>query len=411
MNPKWFFIYCLLSLFVIFIFGTNEINSIISLSFEPSQKKAHIGFPSDQISLADIYYKKKQYKKSLFWYKQATRNGSFYPYHEIMKIYLKINNRNKVFEKNNIYKLIDMYQKWAKAGDIEAQKLLIDLSCQELSPKNNYKKILYKKWKNNPYMMFDCILYKNNLEIGKDNEKIINLFNKLASKKNDIRFKYELWTRVYSEEQKKYNIAIFKKAISNKYPKALLFYGFILLNSEINIYKKYYELTGFPNKEKKAIEIFEKLSSSKWNSINSWMSIGSNFAYQIKIKNGKLETKQNFKEAIKWYKKSYVLGDSEAAYHIGKLYKESNNTLAQNKKKAFEWFYKSAIKNYMPAQIEIGDMYFNGLGVEKNQTEAIKWYKKAYTHNSFFCGVCYKTDLMLNKLGFISFFKNIKQIY
>ena len=65
----------------------------------------------------------------------------------------------------------------------------------------------------------------------------------------------------------------------------------------------------------------------------------------------------------------------------------------------------------MLAQISLGDMYLKGLGVEKNQIEAIKWYNKASNHNSFFCRVCYKTDLIINKLGFINFFRNIGRIY
>ena len=422
MSIKWQITYNILFLSVICLFFTSETYNIFDLLYNNKgfiQKKAYKGFSSDQISLGDTYYyKKKQYKKALFWYKKATKNKAFNSYNEIINIYLRINNRDKIFNKNNIYKLIKIYQEWAKAGDIKVQKHLITLSCYNLFPKNNYIKTLYKKWKNNPHMMFECILYKNNLEIGRDNEKIINLFDKLALKNNDIGFKFELWSRtLYSEEQKKiYNKAIFEKAVLNEYPPALWFYWLLLsdfdINSSFDYYKKYYELSIFSLEEKerkkKTIEVLEKLSVKKWDSISSWLLVGSDFSY--KVNNIKLE-KYDFKEAIKWYKKAYTLGEPKAAYKIGMLYKEGDKTLKQNYSKAFEWFYKSAVQNYMPAQIQIGDMYFNSLGVKQDQEEAIKWYKKASEYDSFFCGVCYKTDMMLNKLGFIGFFKNIKQIY
>ena len=419
MNTKWQITYIILSLFAIFTFSILDLSLLPFFDSDFRKKKAYKGFPLDQITLGDNYHNRQEYKKALFWYKKAIKNGTYYSQYQIIERYLEVKNRDEFLKKDNAYKIIEKHKKWAKAGDIEAQKQLLTLSCNTLFPENDYIRELYKKWENNPYMMFDCILHKNNLKIGKDNKKIINFFDKLALKKNNIGFKYELWSRtLYNEEQKKiYNNAIFEKAILNDYLPALWFYGLLLLNfdnnSSFDYYKKYYELSVFSLEEKerkkKIIEVFEKLSAKKWNSISSWLFVGSNFSY--KENNIFKFEKYDFKEAVKWYKKAYALGEPEAAYKIGMLYKEGDKTLEQNYSKAFEWFYKSAVQNYMPAQIEMGDMYSKGLGMEKNKIEAIKWYKKAYRYNSFFCAICYKTDLMLNKLGFIDFFKNIKQIY
>ena len=89
-------------------------------------------------------------------------------------------------------------------------------------------------------MMFDCILYKNNLKIGKDNEKIINIFNKLTQEKENIGFQYELLERnVYNKEQKKkYGKLIFEKAIINEYLPALVLY----VNDLLNSFKRYNSL-------------------------------------------------------------------------------------------------------------------------------------------------------------------------
>ena len=411
MSIKWSSVYVLL---LCLVFSSALFFEVTYRRTVQVQKNAYRGNQKSQVLLGNIYYEKKKYKKALFWYQKANINNSFISQNKIIDMYLKINNKNKVFKKDVIYKLIERYQKWAKAGDIEAQKQLITLSCHKLFPENDYIRALYKKWQNTAYMVSDCILYKNNLEIRKDNEKIINLFNKLALKSKDIGFKYELWSRVYTEEQKrKYNKSIFETAVLNEYPPALLLYIDILLHPYIIYYKQYYNLSIFNIEQKKrkekAIQTFEKLNQRNWNSITSFLSAKYDFAY-IYDDNYDLE-KNDFKEAIKWYKKAYTLGESKATYEIGMLYKEGDKTLKQNYSKAFEWFYKSAIQNHMSAQIEVGDMYMNSLGVEKNLIEAIKWYKRASKHNSFFCSECYKTDLMLNKLGLIDFLKNIRYIY
>ena len=341
-------------------------------------RSAYHGNPEEQISLADFYCKKKEYKcakdeKAVFWYKETIKNESFEFQNKILEKYLE--EGDKFLTKDIMYNLTDKYQKWAKAGDIKAQKLLTDLSSKRSVPENDYIKFLYKKQQNDSFKYKGCKGWSSN------------------HKSN------------------------FEKALLNKCHSALFFYGFLLLNNldDISYYKKYYELAVFPSDEKerkqKAIEVFRQLSRDKWDSIYRWSSIGDSFAYKFSNKKKEME-KYDFKLAVEFYKKAYDLGnDPKTAYEIGLLYKQGDKTLTKSNSKAFEWFYKSAIQNYMPAQVEVGYMYSHGLGVEKNQISAIKYLKKAHNHNLFACSVCYKTEIMLNNLGFINFFRNIKQIY
>jgi TPR repeat protein len=44
---------------------------------------------------------------------------------------------------------------------------------------------------------------------------------------------------------------------------------------------------------------------------------------------------------------------------------------------ALKWFNLAAKKRYVPAWVELGTMYEEGLGVKKDETEAVRWYKKA----------------------------------
>ncbi|MDE0091691.1 MAG: hypothetical protein OXN83_00205, partial [Oligoflexia bacterium] len=229
-------------------------------------KLAYKGNPEEQMSLADFYCQKKdceceKCEKAVFWYKQTIKDESFEVQNKILKKYL---DDDGFLTKDIIYKLTDKYQKWAKAGDIKAQKLLIDLSSQRAIPKNDYIKFLYKKWQDNPYIMFDEILKKYNLRIGKDNGKIIQLFNNLALENKNIRFKCNIWNRGISDKtQYGCDKSMFEKALLNNCPTALLLYGYLLLQdlSDIKCYKKHYELGVFPSdekeKKKKAIEVFE----------------------------------------------------------------------------------------------------------------------------------------------------------
>ena len=62
----------------------------------------------------------------------------------------------------------------------------------------------------------------------------------------------------------------------------------------------------------------------------------------------------------------------ESMFNTGCKYVEK-----QDFAEAIKWFKKSAIKDYAPAQNELGLMYLNGLGVEKDYSQAFSWCSKA----------------------------------
>ena len=49
----------------------------------------------------------------------------------------------------------------------------------------------------------------------------------------------------------------------------------------------------------------------------------------------------------------------------------------KDEEKAFEWYEKSAKLNYIPAQLALAEMYSNGIGVEKDEEKASEWYEKS----------------------------------
>ena len=54
----------------------------------------------------------------------------------------------------------------------------------------------------------------------------------------------------------------------------------------------------------------------------------------------------------------------------------------KNEKLAFRWFWRAAEQGYAEAQANLGDMYLYGKGVNPNYVEALKWYQKGAAKNN-----------------------------
>ena len=69
-------------------------------------------------------------------------------------------------------------------------------------------------------------------------------------------------------------------------------------------------------------------------------------------------------------------GDAEAQYTLGGYY-EGGLGVERNLSEAVKWYRKAAEQGYVDAQIALGECYYDGDGVEKNRAEAVKWWRKA----------------------------------
>src|SRR5262249_6271082 len=67
--------------------------------------------------------------------------------------------------------------------------------------------------------------------------------------------------------------------------------------------------------------------------------------------------------------------------------------VSRNYTEAVKWYRKAAEQNYGPAQCNLGICYANGQGVSRNYTEAVEWYRKAaeqnYSPAQYNLSVCY----------------------
>jgi TPR repeat protein len=76
-------------------------------------------------------------------------------------------------------------------------------------------------------------------------------------------------------------------------------------------------------------------------------------------------------EGVRWYRKAVDAGDARAMNNLGYIYYNNNNY-----SKAYHLFM-SAVTNGETICFEtLGWMYENGLGVTKDNSEAVRWYRK-----------------------------------
>ena len=70
-------------------------------------------------------------------------------------------------------------------------------------------------------------------------------------------------------------------------------------------------------------------------------------------------------------------GDASARFALGNLYREGKGGVARDDKKAFELFHAAAEQGHAGAQFNLGAMYGNGVGVPRDDAEAMRWIREA----------------------------------
>ena len=86
--------------------------------------------------------------------------------------------------------------------------------------------------------------------------------------------------------------------------------------------------------------------------------------------------KEDYTEAIRWYRKAAEQGYAQAQNRVGEMY-EMGEGIAQDKVEAVKWYQKASEQGYAQAQNKLGNTYYWGIGVTKDYAEAVKWYQKA----------------------------------
>jgi len=76
-------------------------------------------------------------------------------------------------------------------------------------------------------------------------------------------------------------------------------------------------------------------------------------------------------------------GDSGAQSLLGLIYLNGNG-VQRNDSEAIKWYRRAADQGNADAQLRVGDMYFEGLGVPQDYSEAGRWYRLAADHGNAF---------------------------
>ena len=88
-------------------------------------------------------------------------------------------------------------------------------------------------------------------------------------------------------------------------------------------------------------------------------------------------TKEDEKEAIKWFLKSAENGNSDAQVAVGVAYR-IGEVLPMDNKKACYWFEKATEQGHIDGIIFLADCYVNGIGVPQSNVKAMDYIKKQH---------------------------------
>ena len=91
---------------------------------------------------------------------------------------------------------------------------------------------------------------------------------------------------------------------------------------------------------------------------------------------GSYNIKQDYAEALKWFRKAAGQGCENAQNNLGILYANGYG-VEQDHAEALKWFRKAVEQGNGKAKSNLGDLYRYGHGVEQDYDEALKWYRKA----------------------------------
>jgi len=102
---------------------------------------------------------------------------------------------------------------------------------------------------------------------------------------------------------------------------------------------------------------------------------------------------QDYKEASNLYRLAADQGNADAQNYLGWLYANGKG-VPQDYKEAAKWYRLAADQGHASAQKNLGVMYANGQGVPQDYKEAAKWYGlvavQGYASSQFTLGVMYE---------------------
>jgi TPR repeat protein len=94
------------------------------------------------------------------------------------------------------------------------------------------------------------------------------------------------------------------------------------------------------------------------------------------------ESRQDFPEAVSWYRKAADQGDAFAQNNLGAMY-DIGRGVPQDYAQAVSWYRKAADQGDAYAQNNLGVMYAKGQGVLQDYVSAYFWYTVAEARGTY----------------------------
>lgn len=115
---------------------------------------------------------------------------------------------------------------------------------------------------------------------------------------------------------------------------------------------------------------------------------------------GQAGLKQDYAEALKWYRRAAEKGFAPAQYNLGLAY-EQGHGVAADEQQAFKYYLQAAEQGFGVAQFNVGNMYAAGRGIGRDLFEANLWFKQAaekgIVEAQFNLGLAYETGRGVKK--------------
>lgn len=125
---------------------------------------------------------------------------------------------------------------------------------------------------------------------------------------------------------------------------------------------------------KKAFDWYQK--AAKDNDIKAENAIGNMYYSGLAVP-------QDFQQALFWYRKAtapfYALAD-DAEKKLGDMYYHGQ-AVPQDFNQAFSWYLRAGRHHNKDAEIILSNLYKKGIGVKKNEEQAVYWHRKAFDKN------------------------------
>ena len=104
-------------------------------------------------------------------------------------------------------------------------------------------------------------------------------------------------------------------------------------------------------------------------------NVDAQFNLGVMYDNGR-GVRQDYKQAVQWYRKAAEQGHADAQYNLGVAYKKGEG-VRQDDAQAVQWYRKAAEQGDAQAQLALGLRYATGQGVRQDIVIAKEWFGKA----------------------------------